>query len=335
MKYDALLLVSFGGPEAKEEVMPFLRNVVRGKQVPEERLLAVAEHYYHVGGRSPINQQNRELIAAIEAELARNGPKLPIYWGNRNWHPLLPDAVRKMKEDGVGRALAFVTSAYSSYSGCRQYLENIAAAQTAVGAGAPVIDKLRVFYDHPGFIAAMTDRVREALQKLPTALRAHAQVVYTAHSIPMSMAQNSHYVQQLHMTRDLISAGLGRSGDPLVFQSRSGPPSQPWLEPDVLEYIREVKKKKRAPAIVIAPIGFISDHLEILYDLEIEAKLLCEELQLPMVRAGTVGTHPKFISMIRELIVERMESPDSSSVGLSGTTSDFCSADCCSAPKRS
>jgi ferrochelatase len=334
MEYDALLLVSFGGPEAKEEVLPFLRNVVRGKQVPEERLLTVAEHYYHLGGRSPINQQNRELIAALEAKLAKNGPQLPVYWGNRNWHPLLPDTLRKMKENGVRRAVAFVTSAYSSYSGCRRYLENIAAAQAAVGAGAPGIDKLRVFYNHPGFIGAMADRVRDALEKFPPDIRERAQVVYTAHSIPLSMAQSCNYVQQLNETRDMISAKLGRTGGRLIFQSRSGPPSQPWLEPDVFDYIREVKGKNLAPAIVIAPIGFISDHVEILYDLDIQAKALCEELQLPMVRAGTVGTHPKFVGMIHELIVERMESPSARAGESSGAIPDFCSADCCPAPQR-
>src|SRR5712672_428145 len=182
MNYDAVLVVSFGGPESKEEVIPFLENVLRGRNVPRERMLAVSEHYYHLGGKSPINQQTRELIAALEAELERSGPKLPVYWGNRNWHPLLPDTLRKMKRDGVRRALAFVTSAYSSYSGCRQYREDIARAQSEVGAGAPEVDKLRAFFNHPGFIEATLDRVREALHAVPADARGNVQVVYTAHS---------------------------------------------------------------------------------------------------------------------------------------------------------
>ena len=198
MPYDALLLVSFGGSESPEDVIPFLENVLRGRNVPRERMLSVAEHYYHFEGKSPINEQNRQLIAALSAELERHGPRMPIYWGNRNWHPLLPDTLQKMHQDGVRRALAFVTSAFSSYSGCRQYRENIAQAQMKVGASAPVIDKLRVFYNHPRFIAAMVDRVRAALEHLPDSVRDCALVVYTAHSIPLSMAQSCEYIKQLN-----------------------------------------------------------------------------------------------------------------------------------------
>src|SRR5271167_751373 len=274
MNYDALLLVSFGGPEKKEDVIPFLENVLRGKNVPRERMLAVAEHYYHFDGKSPINEQNRALIAAMDADFAANGLKLPIYWGNRNWHPMLTDTLRQMQKDGVRRALAFMTSAFSSYSGCRQYRENIAAAQQEIGGDAPQVDKLRVFYNHPGFIAAMTDRVREALEQVPAELRGKTQLAYTAHSVPLAMAQGSKYVQQLEEACGLVSAALGRSGDRLVYQSRSGPPTQPWLEPDVLEYLREAKRDA-VPAVVLAPIGFISDHMEVLYDLDTEAKDLC------------------------------------------------------------
>ena len=205
MTYNALLVVSFGGPESKDEVMPFLENVLRGKNVPSERMLAVAEHYYHFDGRSPINQQNRELIAALQVELDRHGPKLPIYWGNRNWHPLLADTLRQMEQDGAQRALAFVTSAFSSYSGCRQYRENIAHAQDQVGAGAPAIDKLRAYYNHPGFIETMVDRVQTAMKTLPVEVRTNSQVVYTAHSIPISMAQSCDYVKQLEEACRLIS----------------------------------------------------------------------------------------------------------------------------------
>jgi protoporphyrin/coproporphyrin ferrochelatase len=334
MKYDALLLVSFGGPESREQVMPFLRNVLRGRNVPEERMLEVAEHYYHFGGRSPINDQNRALIAALKQELAEHGPDLPIYWGNRNWHPFLPDALRQMKSDGIQRALAFVTSAYSSYSGCRQYRENIAAAQEEVGDGAPQVDKLRVFYNHPGFIAANIDCVQAALAKLPPDLRERAHIVYTAHSIPTSVAATSNYVRQLEETRRLISSGLNHTSNVMVFQSRSGPPSQPWLGPDVMDYLREVKHNNLHPAVVIAPIGFISDHMEVLYDLDTEAHKLCHELGLPMVRATTVGTHPRFVSMVRELITERIsEAPEKSAVGLFPASHDVCAADCCPAPR--
>jgi ferrochelatase len=335
MKYDALLVVSFGGPESSDEVVPFLENVLRGKNVPRERMLAVAEHYYHFGGRSPINQQNRELIAALRTELDQNGMKLPIFWGNRNWHPLLADTLLQMKNEGVRRALAFVTSAYSSYSGCRQYRENIAAAQAQVGPGTPEVDKLRVFYNHPGFVEPTVERVRTALNNLPEHARARARVVYTAHSIPLSMAQSSRYVSQLEEVCRLVSTELGRSGDRLVFQSRSGPPTQPWLEPDVLDHLREIKQRDLAASVVLAPIGFVSDHMEVVYDLDTEAKQLCEELHLLMVRAGTVGAHPRFVRMIRELIEERMsEEPVRIALGALGPSPDICPADCCPAPQR-
>ena len=328
-------MLSFGGPEQTADVIPFLENVLRGKNVPRERMLAVAEHYYHFSGKSPINQQNRELIAALRTELDQHSLKLPLYWGNRNWNPLLPDALLQMKRDGVRRALAFVTSAYSSYSGCRQYRENIAAAQAQVGPGAPEVEKLRVFYNHPGFIEPTVERVRAALNDLPHNARDRALVVYTAHSIPLSMAQNCRYVEQLEEVCRLVSEALGRSGDRLVFQSRSGPPTQPWLEPDVLDHLREIKQRGLAGCVVIAPIGFISDHMEVLYDLDTEAKYLCEELQLPMVRAGTVGAHPRFVRMIRELIEERMsQEPVRIALGELGPSHDVCPTDCCPAPQR-
>jgi len=193
MNYDAILVTSFGGPECPDDVMPFLENVLRGKNVPRERMLQVAEHYYQFGGKSPINDQNRRLIAALEVELAQNGPRLPIYWGNRNWHPLLADTLRRMKANGVRRALAFVTSAYSSYSSCRQYREDIARAQEAAGEGAPVVDKIRAFHNHPGFVEAVTDRLQQALATIPEERREAAHLVYTAHSIPLAMAQGCDY----------------------------------------------------------------------------------------------------------------------------------------------
>ena len=329
MPFDALLLVSFGGPEKRDEVIPFLENVLRGKNVPRERMLAVAQHYYHFGGKSPINDQNRELIAAIQKDFAANNIQLPIYWGNRNWHPMLAGTLRRMKNDGVKNALAFFTSAFSSYSGCRQYRENIAAAQQEVGEGAPQISKLRAFYNHPNFIEAMAEHIRKAWQELPENLRNGAQVLYTAHSIPLSMAQGSKYVEQLEEACALVSAALARSGDRLVYQSRSGPPTQPWLEPDVLDYLREAKPKN-VPAVVLAPIGFISDHMEVLYDLDTEAKNLCEEMQLPMARAATAGTHPLFVSMIRELVIERMDpNIPRRALGKYGPNHDICPENCC------
>lgn len=329
-KYDAVLVTSFGGPEKNEDVMRFLENVLQGKNVPRERMLQVADHYYQFGGKSPINEQNRRLIAALERELAEHGPQLPVYWGNRNWHPMLAQTLEQMKRDGVRRALAFVTSAYSSYSGCRQYRENIAAAQAAVGEDAPVVDKLRVFHNHPGFVEALADRVQDALLQLPEEQRASAQLVYTAHSIPMGMAQGCAYAEQLQETGRLVAEQLGRENWRVVYQSRSGPPTQPWLEPDVLDYLREYKAQGQTAPVVIASIGFISDHMEVIFDLDIQAKALCDELGLTMLRAGTVGTHPRFIRMIRELICERMAPfVPRLSCGALPVRPDFCPVDCC------
>ncbi len=335
MNYEAILVVSFGGPESPDDVIPFLENVLRGKNVPRERMLAVAEHYYHFGGKSPINQQTRELITALENELGQRGPKLPVYWGNRNWHPMLAETLQQMKLDGIRRALAFVTSAYSSYSGCRQYREDIVRAQNEIGPGAPEIDKLRAFFNHPGFIEATEDRLRDALREIPADARQNAQIVYIAHSIPLSMANTCDYVRQLEEVRGLVSARLGVANYTLVYQSRSGAPGQPWLEPDILDYLREVKARNLASAVVLAPISFISDHMEVLYDLDIEAKQLCDSLRLPMVRAKTVGVHPKFIAMIRELILERTTAGvERRALGSLGPRQDICEEDCCPAPQR-
>ena len=323
--FDALLVVSFGGPEGPDEVLPFLENVLRGRNVPRERMLAVAEHYQHFGGVSPINAQNRALIAALEAEFATAGIKLPVYFGNRNWHPLLVDTLRQMKADGVRRALAFFTSVFSSYSGCRQYRENIAAAQAEVGEGAPQAEKLRMFYNHPGFIEPMIERTREALDQLPAEARAGAELLFTAHSIPQAMAQNCDYEKQFREASRLVAEGVGHANWRLVYQSRSGPPSQPWLEPDVVATI-----ERATHAVVLVPIGFLSDHLEVLYDLDVEAKVKAAELGLLFVRAGTVGTHPRFVRMIRELIEERLsDNPQRLAIGQYAPSHDVCPADCC------
>jgi len=335
MNYDAILVTSFGGPERPDDVMPFLENVLRGKNVPRERRLEVAEHYYHFGGKSPINDQNRQLIAALEAELAQYGPRLPIYWGNRNWHPMLGDTLRRMKADGVRGALAFVTSAYSSYSSCRQYREDIARAQDVTGDGAPVVDKIRAYHNHPGFVEAVADRLQQALARIPEDRREAAHLIYTAHSIPLAMAQGCDYEKQLRETGKLVAEKLGRKEWQLVYQSRSGPASQPWLEPDILDCLREIKARGDSPDVVIAPIGFVSDHMEILFDLDTQARELCGELGLQMVRAETVGTHPRFIRMIRQLICERLDQGQPRlALGALGPRPDVCAADCCAMPGR-
>src|SRR5215208_1385362 len=290
--YDALLLVSFGGPEGMDDVIPFLENVLRGRNVPRERMLEVAHHYELFGGVSPINQQNRNLIAALEKELDQHGPRLPIYWGNRNWHPLLPDTLRRMAAGGIRNALAFVTSGYSSYSSCRQYLQNISDAQAAVGPDAPRVEKLRAFYNHPLFIEANVDHIREVLGQIEDPASAH--LVFTAHSIPESMAANCDYVSQLTETGSLIAQDLKIENWKLVYQSRSGSPSQPWLGPDVCDHLRSLHSAGVTKALV-APIGFVSDHMEVVYDLDVEAQRVATELGMAMVRASTAGTHTSFV----------------------------------------
>jgi protoporphyrin/coproporphyrin ferrochelatase len=332
--FDALLIVSFGGPEQPADVIPFLENVLRGKHVPHERMLEVAEHYQQFGGKSPINDQNRELILALKQELERRGPRLPIYWGNRNWHPLLPDTLRKMAQDGIRRVLAFFTSAYSSYSGCRQYRENIDLAQRETGPEAPRIEKLRVFFNHPLFIETMIDRVATALAQVPAERRSCAFLIFTAHSIPRAMATNCAYEAQLHEACGLVSQAFPGHAWWLAYQSRSGPPSQPWLEPDVGDALRELSRQG-ARDVVVVPIGFISDHLEVIYDLDTEAKKISEELRLNMVRAATAGTDPRFVAMIRELILERLEpGRERRALGTLGPSHDICPADCCMPPRR-
>lgn len=314
--YDALLVLSFGGPEGPEDVLPFLENVVRGRGVPRERLLEVEAHYQRFGGVSPINGQCRDLVAALERVL-----DVPVYWGNRNWHPFVEETVRRMRDDGIGRAAIFATSAYGGYSSCRQYFQDLARATEAV-ENAPRLVKLRHFNDHPGFVAAMADHTREALDRLPAEVREEARLVFTAHSIPLSAARTAGprgglYEQQLRQTAALVHAKLGRR-EPweLVWQSRSGPPEVPWLEPDVCDHLR----KTDAKAVVLVPIGFVSDHMEVVYDLDTEAAGVAEELGLPMSRAATAGTHPRFVRMVRELMAE--------------PALMACPATCCAPPPR-
>jgi ferrochelatase len=327
--YDALLVVSFGGPEGMDDVMPFLANVLRGRNVPESRMREVAHHYELFGGVSPINGQNRRLISALERELEWGGPRLPVYWGNRNWHPLLADTVRRMRDDGIKNALAFVTSAYSSYSGCRQYREDIERAREAVGEGAPRVEKLRAFYNHPGFIGANIENLYAALEQIPKERRARTRVAFTAHSIPAGMAAGCDYERQLLETCGLVAHAAPGCDWRLVFQSRSGPPTQAWLEPDILEHLRALKGEG-VTDVVVAPVGFISDHMEVLYDLDTEAKQLSEELGINMIRAATPGTHPQFVSMIRALILERFHLVvPRRALGTLGPSHDVCPADCC------
>jgi ferrochelatase len=296
-------VISFGGPERREDVIPFLENVLRGRGVPQARMMEVAEHYYHFGGRSPINDQNRELIAKLREAVA-----LPVYWGNRNWHPFLADTLRQMRDDGVKRAVAFVTSAFGSYSGCRQYIEDIERARAEV-EGAPQIVKIPPFSAHPRFLAAMTEKVRAAVEQLP-----NARLVFTAHSVPVSMADTSPYIRELEAASARVAQGGGRDEWRLVYQSRSGAPGQPWLGPDILDHLREIRSD-----VVIAPIGFLSDHMEVIYDLDTEARAVCDDLGVKMVRAGTVEAHPEIVRMVAEL-VEQDHTP--------------CRADCCPRPAR-
>jgi protoporphyrin/coproporphyrin ferrochelatase len=328
--YDAVLVIAFGGPEGPDDVLPFLENVVRGKNVPRERMLEVAAHYDHCGGVSPINEQVRALLAALVARMNERGPRLPVYWGNRNWHPLLADTIAEMRDDGVQRVIALVLSAYSSYSSCRQYREDIERAREAVGEGAPKVDKIRVFYNHPLFIETWAERVRAALADIPEERRESAELIYCAHSIPAMMAANSEYEPQLLEACRLVSDAIGWTTWKLVFQSRSGPPSQPWLGPDVCDYLRALFAEKHPTDVVIAPIGFLSDHMEVLFDLDTEAQAVCDELGMNLVRAATPGTHPKMIEMYRLLIEERVgEKTPRLAVGHHGPCHDICPEDCC------
>lgn len=327
--YDAILIVSFGGPEGMDDVIPFLENVLRGRNVPRERLVEVSHHYELFDGVSPINEQNRALIAALETELKAHGIDLPIYWGNRNWHPMLEETLQQMKADGVQHALSFFTSMFSCYSGCRQYRENLYEASEVVGEGAPQLDKIRMAYNHPGYIEPNAELVQAALDQIPAERRAAAHIAFTAHSLPLGMAENSRYQLQLEETCRLVAEALGHQTWRLVYQSRSGPPQQPWLEPDICDHL-EVLHKDGVTDVVVSPIGFISDHMEVIYDLDTEARELCDEIGLNMVRAATVGTHPRFVSMIRELIVERMSgATEKPALGELGPNHDVCGPNCC------
>ena len=371
--YDAFLLLSFGGPEGPDDVLPFLENVTRGRGVPAERLAEVAGHYHARGGVSPINGQCRDLLKAVGAAFAAGGIDLPLYWGNRNWQPFIEDAVRQMRADGVERAVAFVTSAYSSYSACRQYLDDIDRAVELVGAGAPRIDKIRPYFNHPGFIEPFAASAEAALAGLPAEAQAGARLVFTAHSVPLGMAAASgsvssgtavpggaaggRYAAELREASRLISERVRGGSLPfdLVFQSRSGPPGVPWLEPDVNDHLAALAKGTLPdgallPAgppsgVVVVPVGFVSDHMEVVHDLDVEAAGTAASLGLPFARAKAPGPAPRFAEMVRELVAERVSGAEPRALGRFGPRvyeagafgggAESCPADCCRyAPAR-
>ncbi|MEV8100176.1 ferrochelatase [Kitasatospora sp. NPDC085879] len=356
--YDALLLLSFGGPEGPEDVVPFLENVTRGRGIPKERLTEVGKHYFLFGGVSPINEQNRELLAALRKDFADHGLDLPVYWGNRNWAPYLVDALKEIAADGHRRVLTLATSAYAGYSGCRQYRENLADALAELareGLPALRVDKLRHFYNHPGFVGPMIDATLAALDGLPAEVRPGAHLVFTTHSIPNAMADSSgapddpardtpggaYVAQHLDVARQVAEAVAAATGADrpweLVYQSRSGAPHIPWLEPDVCDRLEELNAAG-APAVVMVPIGFVSDHMEVKYDLDTEAVAKAAELGLPVARAATVGADPRFAAAVRDLVleraaVERGAAVERRALGALGPSHDVCAAACCPNPR--
>ncbi|MFF3068295.1 ferrochelatase [Kitasatospora sp. NPDC057936] len=357
--YDALLLLSFGGPEAPEDVVPFLENVTRGRGIPKERLKEVGKHYFMFGGVSPINGQNRELLAALRKDFADHGLDLPVYWGNRNWAPYLTDTLREMAADGHRRIAVLATSAYAGYSGCRQYRENLADALAVLAdEGGPElrVDKLRHFYNHPGFVGPMAEATVAALEWLPAGVRDGARLAFTTHSIPDAMAETSgapddpargesggaYVAQHLDVARLVVEAVAERTGVAgrpweLVYQSRSGAPHIPWLEPDICDHL-EAQHADGAPAVVMVPIGFVSDHMEVKYDLDTEAVAKAAELGLPVARAATVGADPRFTAAVRELVLERAatergEDVTRCALGALGPSHDVCAVACCPNPR--
>jgi ferrochelatase len=327
--YDALLIVSFGGPEGPDEVGPFLDNVFRGLRVSPETKAHVAKRYEPFGGVSPINAQTREFIKALQHEIDTHGPALPIYWGNRNWHPLLKDTLAQMAHAGVRRALAYITSTFSSYSGCRKYREDLYEAVDGL-ANAPRIDKLRVGFNHPGFIRATADRVAAELERLPAAERIATPILFTAHSLPEPMARASRYEAQLLASCQLVGDALEHQRWRLVFQSNNasyGP--EAWLTPDIAVALREAKAAGAA-SVVVAPIGFVCEHMETVLDLDVKLAVVAREIDVNMLRAATVNTHPAYVGMVRELVAERL-TPNSPrpALGSLGPSHDRCEPDCC------
>lgn len=330
----AVLLLGFGGPEGPDDVIPFLENVTRGRDVPPERLAVVAEQYALFDGISPINAQNRALRDALEAELARRGRNTPVYWGNRNWKPELADAMAEIADDGHTSIIALATSAYSSYSSCRQYQDDLDRATAAMGEGAPEWVKVRPFWNHPGFVLAMVERVHAALEAVAPADLATTRLVFTAHSVPLSMATTSDYEAQLRDAASLIVERLAVTLDhDLVFQSRSGPPQVPWLEPDIVEHLGSLRAQG-VPSVVVVPVGFISDHMEVVYDLDTQAAAAAADADLTMIRAATVGTHPLFVRGLVDLLDEHLVGAAPKALGSLGPRRSPCASDCCPPPQR-
>ncbi|TQF66482.1 ferrochelatase [Rhodococcus spelaei] len=344
--YDALLLLSFGGPEKPEDVRPFLENVTRGRGVPPERLDEVVEHYLHFGGVSPINRLNRDIIAAVESEFASAGIELPIYFGNRNWHPMVEDTVARMRDDGVRSALVFPTSAWGGYSGCRQYHEDVARARESVGEGAPTLTKLRQYYDHPLLIASFADAISAAREQLPDHQRAGARLVFTAHSVPVSADVSAGppgdggrlYSRQVAEAARLCAEAVGAADHDLVWQSRSGPPQVPWLEPDICDHLGALAASG-TEAVVVCPVGFVSDHLEVIWDLDTEARDRAAELGLGYVRVGTPGTDPRFAQLVSSLVGEQVRGEPLRRLGSeplygAGVDGALCATRCCEPARR-
>lgn len=357
--YDGILLASFGGPEGQDDVLPFLRNVTRGRGIPDERLEEVAVHYRHHGGVSPINEQNRRLKVALEAALARRGVDLPVYWGNRNWFPYVSDALREAHDAGATKLIAIATSAYASYSSCRQYREDFADALEATGLqGVLEIDKVRQFFDHPGFVTPFIEAVRDDLTALREAdasldLAGEVEVLFTTHSVPSDDAQRSgprdrdfgeggaYAAQHLAVAEVVIESvqrELGLGAAPpwrLVYQSRSGPPSQPWLEPDINDVIATLPEAGRR-AVVVVPIGFVSDHMEVLWDLDNEAKASAAAAGLAFRRSATPGIHERYVEGLVDLVLERRDgvrAADRPALTALGPWYDVCRPGCCENPR--
>jgi ferrochelatase len=335
--FDALLLVSFGGPERPEDVVPFLENVTSGRGIPRERLEEVGQHYFLFGGRSPINELNLELLDALRKDFAGNGLDLPIYWGNRNWDPYLHDATRQMAADGIKRPLCFITSAYSSYSGCRQYREDLFDAANGLDMK---LSRLRHYFNHPGFVEPFVEATKDALAQAPDGTR----VIFVTHSIPDSMNVASGgpgceaYLHQHEQVAALVAEGAGADQWSLAYCSRSGSPHLPWLEPDINDHLRELHESG-VESVVVVPIGFVSDHMEVIYDLDTEAMATAKELGMRFDRVDTPGSHPAFVAMVRELVLERAaiergEQVDRSVLGAMGPSHDVCPVDCCLNPRN-
>jgi protoporphyrin/coproporphyrin ferrochelatase len=322
--YDAVLLVGFGGPEGPDDVLAFMRNVTRGKDIPEQRLREVSAHYEHFGGVSPLNGQLRELRLKLEHTLHNAGIELPVFWGNRNWHPLLTDTLQLIASTGHERVLAVVTSAFSSYSGCGQYLDDISAARVEVGSSAPTVDKVRNYFNHPGFINAQAAQVHDALK-----FTDDPYLLFTAHSLPISMAEKCGYVEQLQEAMRLVLETLGCGTGELVYQSRSGPPHVAWLEPDINDRIRTLSAES-VNEVVLVPIGFVSDHMEIVWDLDTQAAQTAKDCNVSLTRAKTVGTHQAFVDGLCSMIEERISgSAERVAIGQFPALPDVCAEGCC------